>query len=864
MTYYYSVIDVSQGSPNFGCSKGDTVTVNAALVVFISPQAPTIVSGQSTTLTAFPSHGTHPYSYQWYSGATCDSLISGQTSSTYSTGALSLTSTYSVFVTDNSTGVPAAGYCTYVTVTVYLGLTAPIVSANPKAIDIGRSSTLNTTTALSGGTSPYTCQWLEESPAGTISDLGGSFTSGCTASSEPSASTGALTVAGVWKFELQVKDAANASSVSSPATVTVNPVLVKPVISASPGIISKGHSSVLTTKVSFAGGTSPYICQWLKKSPTAAGFTTLGSSFMIGCTTSSKPTVSTGTLTTLGTWSFELEVMDGAGAALDSYPATVAVLNPAATTLVVSCGPASAVVGSATICVATVTGFGYAPVGSIAWSSSQSGKFSSTACKLSGATCSVKYTPESANSPSIITARYGGDSKHSPSVGVHSLTVTKVDPKTKVQCTPASVRAGSSQINCRATMNGYMPTGTVSWSQGGIGSVSFVARSCPLLGDSCSETMTGFSSGTVTIVATYSGDSNNQGSSSSATLTVTPLSCGDNITANVILSQNIGPCTGDGLFIGHSGITLNCAGYTISGIGNSAGIALIGRTKVTVEGCNVKGFQNGFWLTGSSNKNVIMGDTANDNYNGFFLNSSSDSNVLAANTANSNKLFGFYLLSSSYNTLKGNTASKGNLEAFLISKSSGNILTGNVADNNYLGYYFFSSSRNTITGNMANNNTYDGFNFDANSNSNTLADNTANSNAVNGFEFDQPSSNALTGNTADSNNIGFFFFASSKDTLARNTANGNVYAGFLLEASTHNTITGNTANNNHNYGFSLDFFSSNNILTKNTANSNTHYGYFDSSIGYGTLGSANTYILDECSGNGIQGSSPVGLGTPQP
>jgi hypothetical protein len=76
----------------------------------------------------------------------------------------------------------------------------------------------------------------------------------------------------------------------------------------SPTSISSGGSSTLSTTTSFSGGTSTYTCQWLEKAPGATSYSNLGSSFT--CTTSSLPTVSTGILSTVGTWGFELEVTD--------------------------------------------------------------------------------------------------------------------------------------------------------------------------------------------------------------------------------------------------------------------------------------------------------------------------------------------------------------------------------------------------------------------------------------------------------------------------------------------------------------------------------------------------------------------------
>jgi len=130
--------------------------------------------------------------------------------------------------------------------------------------------------------------------------------------------------------------------------------------------------------------------------------------------------------------------------------------------------------------------------------------------------------------------------------------------------------------------------------------------------------------------------------------------CGATITANTTLTGNIGPCSGDGLIIGKSGIILNCGGHTITGTGGYDGITLNGLTKVTVEKCKVKGFDYGFLLETSSSTH-LTGNTAKGNTDNGFLISGSGSNHLTKNTANDNGV-GFHLSGSSSNTLTGNIA----------------------------------------------------------------------------------------------------------------------------------------------------------------------------------------------------------------
>lgn len=223
--------------------------------------------------------------------------------------------------------------------------------------------------------------------------------------------------------------------------------------------------------------------------------------------------------------SYTLTLSDGVNSLTATF--TVSLLS-------VMCSPSPVVVGSTTTCKATVHESGTAaPTGRVTWNSSPPGKLKSASCRLSlrgsFSTCSVSFTPTAAGPSVTLTASYGGDSENPPSVGSYDLNVTRAATNTPVSCTPRSTGAGSSTvITCTADPDCVLwrtcvgPTGNVSWSQSGTGSVSFNSATCTLSGADpvCSVTMTGVTSGSVTITATYAGDPDNQGSSGTAKLTI--------------------------------------------------------------------------------------------------------------------------------------------------------------------------------------------------------------------------------------------------------------------------------------------------------------------------------------------------------
>ena len=374
----------------------------------------------------------------------------------------------------------------------------------------GQSVTL--TASPSGGVPPYTVTWYAAAGAGVCSTADVPVSTGPAYSPSP-------TVSAYYCYIATDSELPPASASSSTYLVAV--ALAYPAISVSPATIGINQSALISTAAAFTGGVPPYTCQWLEEPPPAANFSDLGSPFTTGCTPSSRPSASTGALPTPGAWAFELQVTDGAGTVLVSPSATLSVSALVGPVLALSCTPASVVVGSATDCEATVKGSGSAPTGSVAWSSSGPGKFSGTSCRLSKGVCSVKFTPTAAGSYVGLLAIYEGSPQNSLSAGAYSLTVSAKDPKTAVSCTPKSAVTGSSAvITCTAKVTGYGPTGTVAWSQSGAGSVSFVSTTCTLSERTCSVTMTGSESGSVTVTASYLGDPDNQGSSGTAKLTI--------------------------------------------------------------------------------------------------------------------------------------------------------------------------------------------------------------------------------------------------------------------------------------------------------------------------------------------------------
>ena len=162
--------------------------------------------------------------------------------------------------------------------------------------------------------------------------------------------------------------------------------------------------------------------------------------------------------------------------------------------------------------------------------------------------------------------------------------------------------------------------------------------------------------------------------------------------------------------VGQNGIILNCNGYAITATsGNSGrGIELIGRNRVTVQDCQVTGFNVGFYALSSSN-NTFTEDTANigvplvANGTGFGLYNSSR-NTLAGDIVGNTMMGVFEDLTSSRNTFAGDSVTDGGYGFY--SWGFNNTLTRNTASSNTQ-YGFYDTSEGGGTNGTANFYTFD-------------------------------------------------------------------------------------------------------------------------------------------------------------
>lgn len=336
-----------------------------------------------------------------------------------------------------------------------------------------------------------------------------------------------------------------------PATVTILVVVTSDAaateteVDCEPSTVAQEVSTTCTATVTSSGSETPTgEVSWTTESPEGS-FDTSPCELIDG-------SCSTGyTDGEVGNWTITAEYSGDANSQ-PSEGSTEVTITPAAsgtTTTALSCDPTSFIVSSGyTECTATVSGTD--PTGVIDWQSSSANyEFDPASC--SAASCTVDYIDYVTGTPTL-TAYYRGDTNNLPSEGSTVVTVTQgTQPTTtSVSCDPPSVEVGSS-TTCTATVSGAGPTGTVIFDASPSDGV-FEPVLCTLSVESATQSSCGADfapsvAETVTVTATYTGDSSNEGSAGSTDVTVfsnaQPTSTEVECIPNPVLVGDSATCT---------------------------------------------------------------------------------------------------------------------------------------------------------------------------------------------------------------------------------------------------------------------------------------------------------------------------------
>jgi hypothetical protein len=216
-----------------------------ALSASINPKLTSIVLGQTVSFNSTVSGGWGGYNYQWYENGT--SVPSANTQNWNFTPAAFGSYTIYLNVTD-SVGNTVISNKASVTVAKPAALTASISSPST-TIYVGQ--TINLTSTVSGGTPPYTRQWLmNDSLIINATSANYAFSPGSS---------------GSYLFSLNATDSHGSTTLSNTISMTVLPALTSPRIYVSPSSIfnfTLGPGSIFSVNITVANVTSMAKCSF--------------------------------------------------------------------------------------------------------------------------------------------------------------------------------------------------------------------------------------------------------------------------------------------------------------------------------------------------------------------------------------------------------------------------------------------------------------------------------------------------------------------------------------------------------------------------------------------------------------------------
>ncbi len=466
----------------------------------------------------------HLYSSSWFNGS---AYIVGQkgTILSYSNGVVrKLTSA----ATSDLNGV---GWKPIIASGIRASSTA--VSCSPSTVAVSVITTCTVTVADTSGTPTTPTGWVTFNETGAPGSLNPSSctlaNASCSVTFTPS-SPGNATITGVYSGD------SSHSSSSGKTTLTANKRSTSTAVACVPSSVAVGQSTscnASVTDISPGNVTTP---------TGSVTFTPGGTCTLVSgsCSVSLTPTTA-GTVNVSATYG-------GDSTHGPSVGGNAVTANKRVTGTSISCSPNPVSIGQSATCTATATdsspGTVSTPSGTVSFASNGSGSFTGSPCNLvpgavGTASCSVNYTPSGISSRTdTITGVYdpsSSDTVHNGSQGTFSLSVgfAAVDPtSTSVACSPSSVVIGqattcTATVTDTASIGATQPTGTVTFTPGSSCSLGNPSGSSA----SCSVTITPTSEGSLSVSASYAGDTTHGSSSGNTSVQVskratsTTISC---------------------------------------------------------------------------------------------------------------------------------------------------------------------------------------------------------------------------------------------------------------------------------------------------------------------------------------------------
>ena len=209
----------------------------------------------------------------------------------------------------------------------------------------------------------------------------------------------------------------------------------------------------------------------------------------------------------------------------------------------------------------------------------------------------------------------------------------------------------------------------------------------------CECEVAGLSEGenTIQVFGTDFGGEEGYTGSNTATITVDVLGCGDTITSDATLTEDL-DCTDSGqnaLTIGANGITLDCNGYTIYGNTRINGIYASNIRDATIKNCEIMDFDTGVDILVSNNLTIQNNTVTSNMGSGIYINgdTGTSDHTIIGNTVTNNaqdciRCAGIVLYYEDNCLIQGNTISDNGNAGIYITNGNDNTVKENTIENN--------------------------------------------------------------------------------------------------------------------------------------------------------------------------------------
>ncbi|MEM3791546.1 MAG: NosD domain-containing protein [Candidatus Micrarchaeaceae archaeon] len=162
------------------------------------------------------------------------------------------------------------------------------------------------------------------------------------------------------------------------------------------------------------------------------------------------------------------------------------------------------------------------------------------------------------------------------------------------------------------------------------------------------------------------------------------------LAKSVVATQNLSAC----IHVNASNVEINCNNNTIEGLKNKFGILVSNEKSISLEDCNIGGFDYGIELENSSNVTLLSPSISSVNTSIMILNSS---NVFVSKSSSSNQNSSV-IAKNSKNLLIANSVSRGIRSGYgiMLSNVTGSLISFDNVSNFNIGMDFSNSSNNVV------------------------------------------------------------------------------------------------------------------------------------------------------------------------